>query len=40
MAFSGKEVVRRSFSAKEVVKGIEVKKAIQDQISFREKVQR
>ena len=40
MAFSGKEVVRRSLAAKEVFKEIEVKKAIQDQVSFREKVQR
>ena len=40
MAFSEKEVVRGSLAAKEVFEEIAVEKAIQDQVSFREKVQK
>jgi hypothetical protein len=39
-SFSEKEVVRRSLTAKDVSKEIEVKKAVHDQVNFREKAQR
>ena len=40
MAFSEKEVVRGSLAAKKVFEEIAVKKTIQGQVSFREKVQK